>query len=218
MTPREKPKKKKRKKQLKSENNENNTSPKPIIKDDNILEKRESPLRNEENSNDRNLKKSIENTDVERDKSLEQTSPREKNAISNSQQSRDAHPKTFQIRKRLTFKKNVKEPRWKLTAAELNQYGNRFPPDFHKLALLGKGGFSLVWKGEHKETKAQFAVKQLMKRHPGKSHLKEVFFGNYFFSNGEPKKKFLKYLGMNIMKKKVIRFLHRFLFIFFHIF
>ena len=187
LTPNEKPRKKKKRKEITSENNENNnySSPKPNPNEFNNPEKRNSP--------EKNNKKASENIDPEPDKSLEQSS-HDKNATG-SQQSNNPNPKSFQIRKRLTFKKSMKEPKWKLTPQELSQYGNRFPSEFNKLSLLGKGGFSLVWRGEHKETKVQYAIKQIMKRHPGKSHLKEVFFGNYFFSNVEPKKKFLKYPG-----------------------
>ena len=41
-------------------------------------------------------------------------------------------------------------------------FGDRFPDGFEKLKLLGRGGFSLVWHGEHKKNKKKFAIKQII--------------------------------------------------------
>lgn len=41
-------------------------------------------------------------------------------------------------------------------------FGDRFPLQFEKKKLLGRGGFSLVWLGEHRTTKQKFAIKQIL--------------------------------------------------------
>lgn len=36
---------------------------------------------------------------------------------------------------------------------EWNSFGDRFPANYEKKKLLGRGGFALVWLGQHKQTK-----------------------------------------------------------------
>lgn len=49
-----------------------------------------------------------------------------------------------------------------LSREEMEMFGDRFPDGFDKLKLLGRGGFSLVWLGEHKKSKKKYAVKQII--------------------------------------------------------
>ena len=42
---------------------------------------------------------------------------------------------------------------------EWTMFGDRFPIQFDKKKLLGRGGFSLVWLGEHRKSKEKFAIK-----------------------------------------------------------
>lgn len=48
-----------------------------------------------------------------------------------------------------------------LDAEEIKLYGNRFPKNYRKVKLLGKGGQAVVWLGECLSTGRKFAVKQL---------------------------------------------------------
>ena len=38
-------------------------------------------------------------------------------------------------------------------------FGDRFPWNYKKIWLLGKGGCAVVWEGEHFESKERVAIK-----------------------------------------------------------
>jgi len=40
------------------------------------------------------------------------------------------------------------------------------------VALLGRGGFSVVWLGVHRTTKKKVAIKQILTKNPHETHLK----------------------------------------------
>jgi dual specificity tyrosine-phosphorylation-regulated kinase 2/3/4 len=71
-----------------------------------------------------------------------------------------------------------------LTADEYAKFGERFPENFKRIGLLGRGGFSLVWLGVHRTTKRKVAIKQILTKNPHETHLKEIWFGSYFFEKG----------------------------------
>ncbi|CAK66716.1 unnamed protein product (macronuclear) [Paramecium tetraurelia] len=84
---------------------------------------------------------------------------------------------------------------------------DNFPLQFQKIKLLGKGGFSLVWLGEHKTTKMRVAIKQIKQSTTNQTYLREIWFGSHFFDNGIPKpqlkstlgiKSLVQYLGFEI--------------------
>jgi dual specificity tyrosine-phosphorylation-regulated kinase 2/3/4 len=84
----------------------------------------------------------------------------------------------------------------------LETFGDRFPESFQKVKLLGRGGFSLVWLGEHKKSKKQFAIKQIRTENNHQTHIKEIWFGTYFFEmGGLPKKEFAKHIGIKNLVK-----------------
>ena len=56
-----------------------------------------------------------------------------------------------------------------LSSEEQTIYGNRFPPGYQKLDLLGKGGCALVWLGTDPVTNKQYAFKQFAKQNTSKS-------------------------------------------------
>jgi dual specificity tyrosine-phosphorylation-regulated kinase 2/3/4 len=75
-----------------------------------------------------------------------------------------------------------------LTAEEYSKFGERFPEKFRRVGLLGRGGFSVVWLAVHRSTKRKVAVKQILTKNPHETHLKEIWFGSYFFEKGgEPR-------------------------------
>ena len=81
-------------------------------------------------------------------------------------------------------------------------FGDRFPEKFQKVRLLGKGGFSLVWLGVHKRTKKPFAIKQILTKNSHQTHLKEIWFGNFFFEfGGEVRQEFSRHPGTNHLAK-----------------
>ena len=53
-----------------------------------------------------------------------------------------------------------------LTAEEYEKFGERFPQKFKRIALLGRGGFSVVWLGVHRNSKKKVAVKQILTKNP----------------------------------------------------
>lgn len=59
-----------------------------------------------------------------------------------------------------------------LTAEELDKFGDRFPDKFKRVALLGRGGFSVVWLGIHRSSKKKVAIKQILSKNPHETHLK----------------------------------------------
>ena len=59
-----------------------------------------------------------------------------------------------------------------LTAEEYGKFGERFPEKFKRMGLLGRGGFSLVWLGVHKNSRRRVAVKQILSKNPHETHLK----------------------------------------------
>lgn len=71
-----------------------------------------------------------------------------------------------------------------LTADEFNKFGDRFPENFKRVGLLGRGGFSVVWLGVHRSSKRKVAIKQILTKNPHETHLKEIWFGSYFFEKG----------------------------------
>lgn len=81
-------------------------------------------------------------------------------------------------------------------------FGDRFPDGFEKLKLLGRGGFSLVWLAEHKKNKKRFAIKQIITESTHQTHIKEIWFGTYFFEfGGAPKEEFRDHPGiLNLVK------------------
>lgn len=63
-----------------------------------------------------------------------------------------------------------------------------------KKKLLGRGGFALVWLGENKEKPEQiYAVKQILTNNTHQTHIKEIWFGSFFFEKGVPKPEYTKY-------------------------
>lgn len=74
-----------------------------------------------------------------------------------------------------------KANKWDLSKDEIEMFGDRFPDGFEKMKLLGRGGFSLVWLGEHKKNKKKFAIKQIITESTHQTHIKEIWFGTYFF-------------------------------------
>ena len=48
-----------------------------------------------------------------------------------------------------------------LSNLEWKKFGDRFPKNYQKLKLLGRGGFSLVWLGQKTDTNEIFAIKQI---------------------------------------------------------
>ncbi|CAD8099105.1 unnamed protein product [Paramecium sonneborni] len=105
----------------------------------------------------------------------------------NNKQPQNVHPKIL----------------WDLSDEEWQSFGDRFPQHFEKKKLLGRGGFSLVWLGEHKRTKEKFAIKQILSTNTHQSHMKEIQFGIHFFQDGQPKKQFTNFPGC----KNLVRFL-----------
>lgn len=80
------------------------------------------------------------------------------------------------------------ECREDLTEEEYGKFGDRFPGNFEKVGLLGRGGFSLVWLGVQRKTKRKLAIKQILTKNPHQTHLKEIWFGSFFLtSGGEPR-------------------------------
>lgn len=71
-----------------------------------------------------------------------------------------------------------------MTADEFNKFGDRFPENFKRVGLLGRGGFSVVWLGVHRSSKRKVAIKQILTKNPHETHLKEIWFGSYFFEKG----------------------------------
>jgi len=59
-----------------------------------------------------------------------------------------------------------------LTPEEYGKFGERFPEKFKRVALLGRGGFSVVWLGVHKTSKRRVAIKQILSKNPYETHLK----------------------------------------------
>ncbi len=59
-----------------------------------------------------------------------------------------------------------------LTPEEYEKFGDRFPDKFKRLALLGRGGFSVVWLGIHRASKKKVAIKQILTSNPHETHLK----------------------------------------------
>ncbi|KAL4477752.1 hypothetical protein ABPG72_018926 [Tetrahymena utriculariae] len=88
--------------------------------------------------------------------------------------------------------KQVVHPKilYDMTDDEWNTFGDRFPSNFSKIRLLGRGGFALVWLGENNNTKEQYAIKQVSTKNVHQTHVKEIWFGSQFFENGQPKPQF----------------------------
>ena len=59
-----------------------------------------------------------------------------------------------------------------LTSEEFEKFGDRFPEKFKRFALLGRGGFSVVWLGIHRNSKRKIAIKQILTKNPHETHLK----------------------------------------------
>lgn len=76
----------------------------------------------------------------------------------------------------VTVKKNREEPppvnKYDLTDEEFDVFGDRFPYGCEKIKLLGRGGFSLVWLGEHKRSSKLFAIKQIITENNHQTHMK----------------------------------------------
>lgn len=54
-----------------------------------------------------------------------------------------------------------------------------------------------MWMGFHKKTKKAYAVKQILTHNKYQTHLKEIWFSNFFFQNGQPRKEFEQHPGVN---------------------
>jgi dual specificity tyrosine-phosphorylation-regulated kinase 2/3/4 len=62
---------------------------------------------------------------------------------------------------------------------------------------LGRGGFSKVWEGFNFKTKTFYAVKEIDTTNKYQTHLTEIWFGNFFFESGEPRKQFADHEGIH---------------------
>lgn len=60
-----------------------------------------------------------------------------------------------------------------------------------------------VWLGENKKTKEKIAIKQIVTNNNHQTHIKEIWFGSYFFEKGLPKDKFSHYRGINNLSKMI---------------
>jgi len=92
------------------------------------------------------------------------------------------------IRKDKESSQRIKKCNLELTAEEKIIYGNRFPADYKKLSLLGKGGCALVWlgiKGENKVAVKQFAKAKNLKADID-SWKTEVEINRNLFSSNNP--------------------------------
>ncbi|EAS00330.2 Serine/Threonine kinase domain protein (macronuclear) [Tetrahymena thermophila SB210] len=98
-------------------------------------------------------------------------------------------------------KQNNSKQKWDLSEEEYNNFGDRFPKTLIKKKLLGRGGFALVWLGEDKQTKENYAVKQILSSNAHQTHIKEIWFGSFFFKNGVAKEKYQMYRGVNNLSK-----------------
>ena len=56
-----------------------------------------------------------------------------------------------------------------MTPEEYSKFGERFPENFKRVGLLGRGGFSVVWLGVHRSSKRKVAIKQILTKN---SHIK----------------------------------------------
>ena len=103
-----------------------------------------------------------------------------------------------------------KANKWDLSKEELETFGDRFPDGFEKLKLLGRGGFSLVWLAEHKKNKKKFAIKQIITESTHQTHIKEIWFGTYFFEfGGAPKEEFVDHTGIQNLVKLYYYFINK---------
>ncbi|KAL4503310.1 hypothetical protein ABPG72_000916 [Tetrahymena utriculariae] len=98
-------------------------------------------------------------------------------------------------------KQTNSKQKWDLSEEEYNNFGDRFPKTLIKKKLLGRGGFALVWLGEDKQTKENYAVKQILSSNAHQTHIKEIWFGSFFFKNGVTKEKYQMYRGVNNLSK-----------------
>ena len=71
----------------------------------------------------------------------------------------------------LKWEKKRKNP-YDMSREEIEVFGDRFPDGFNKLKLLGRGGFSLVWLGEHMKSKKKYAIKQIITESSHQTHIK----------------------------------------------
>jgi hypothetical protein len=71
----------------------------------------------------------------------------------------------------LKWEKKKKNPH-DMSKEEIETFGDRFPDGFDKIKLLGRGGFSLVWLGEHKKSKKKYAIKQIITESSHQTHIK----------------------------------------------
>jgi len=109
----------------------------------------------------------------------------------------------------VTVKKKREEPsqtmptnQYDLTEEEYEVFGDRFPYGCEKIKLLGRGGFSLVWLGEHKRSSKLFAIKQIITENNHQTHMKEIWFGSMFFTlGGLPRPEFSKHAGIKNLAK-----------------
>lgn len=89
-------------------------------------------------------------------------SGRDKSKISSNVMTttKKAHPQNI----RPCTKLNHEHPDISLTKEEYSIYGNRVPPNYRKLKLLGKGGFAIVWLCENLSNNNLSAIKQFSKK------------------------------------------------------
>lgn len=59
-----------------------------------------------------------------------------------------------------------------------------------------------MWLGIHRNSKRKVAIKQILTKNPHETHLKEIWFGSYFFEKGgEAREEFEHHIGItNICK------------------
>jgi dual specificity tyrosine-phosphorylation-regulated kinase 2/3/4 len=92
----------------------------------------------------------------------------------------------------------------------METFGDRFPDGYDKIKLLGRGGFSLVWLGEHKKSKKKYAIKQIITESNHETHKKEIWFGEYFFDfGGVARAKFLHHPGIKNLVKLYYYFVNK---------
>ncbi len=55
-----------------------------------------------------------------------------------------------------------------------------------------------MWLGQNKKTREMFALKQILTNNAHQTHIKEIWFGSYFFEKGTPKEKYQQYRGKKL--------------------
>lgn len=59
-----------------------------------------------------------------------------------------------------------------------------------------------MWLGVHRKSRKPFAIKQILTRNNHQTHLKEIWFGNFFFEfGGTVREEFEQHPGVNHLLK-----------------